>query len=117
MRCLLCCLALLLSTPAISAESRVVEACTKAAAHAWAMERVYPEVVQDFSELSPPRARIKFSFNPGGSIGRTITCEFASATGRLGLLRFSVDEYTFAPEGPLADRFEEVQTLLEREGY
>jgi len=110
---LLVALMLLAVSPA-KADSLLVEACKRAAAH-WYMENELKiSRVDDFSNLKPRRVRMK---HDGGIVPETIECIFSATAKPVGVREFCATHMTFGCAKAGHRRFDEVAELLRRDGY
>ena len=91
----------------------LVEACKRASFHWFMRERKFV-LVQDFSNLKPPRVRMELDFSNG-----TVGCTFASTTKPPHLVAFCppTDPILAACVKAGNPRFDEVAEMLKREGY
>lgn len=114
------CSTLIFPGSALGAPS-VVEACAKAAALYYNVPEIAWRDVQAFPELDPPRVRMRVE-DPTSIAGllsdkpvySEVSCRFTHNSPPFELLQFC------PPDGCLfmsADRLEELQVLMRREGY
>jgi hypothetical protein len=112
----------LAATPAAAQSMKVEDLCIKVAKHLLMTENLHTGVVQSFPELKPPGARMTYSTRDGvekKDMVDTISCEFTKTTAPFGLQRFCLVSTCYSAGERNPDnrrRFEEVRTLLEREG-
>ncbi|MCV9967103.1 hypothetical protein OIU34_35310 [Pararhizobium sp. BT-229] len=112
----------LAATPAAAQSMKIEDLCVKVAKHLLMTENLHTGVVQSFPELKPPGARLTYSTRDGvekKDMVDTISCEFAQTRAPFGLQRFCLAStcYSTAEKNPENKRrFEEVNTLMEREG-
>ncbi len=121
--------AALAATPA-AAQTTLVDACQRAAEHYWSVETSSVSDVQEFSELSPPRVRMRVAVQIEGAVDRTaallgadaaprsadmgtVTCEFTDSVAPFGLASFCPPEGCWLLE---PSRLQEIQTLMQRDG-
>jgi hypothetical protein len=73
-------------TSASAEDSLLVQACKRARSH-WELDKKPPKVetVQDFSNLKPPRVRMKVE---GSFVNITFSCTFSSTTKPVGLQEY-----------------------------
>jgi hypothetical protein len=93
-------------------QSRVVQGCIAAIE---AMDGREPDpinVVEDFAELEPPRARIRY----GEPWQTSVACVFENRESPLTLQEVCFDMQCFS-DSKSSMRFEEINLLLERAGY
>ncbi len=110
MRALVVTLSVFIGCTGAGADTPLVDACKRAYGH-WAMEKTpsLVEMVQDFSNLKPPRVRFKVSDGP---ISLTFSCTFKSPTAPLILTEFCTLVSCSKAGDP---RFDEIFELLRRE--
>ena len=122
MRKLILVLALMAASPAAAQELKVEDVCQKVAKNLLMTETLHVGVVQSFPELKPPRARMTYSTRDGvekKDMVDTIECEFGATKAPYKLTRFCVSSTCYTADDKNAEnkaRFEEVRTLLERDG-
>ena len=117
MRSLLVGVALLIGAPGVvtAQESRVVEGClaTVSAFAGGPPDQVHS--IEDFSELEPPRARVRFNI---GSRSSRATCTFENRESPLVLTEACFEITCFRPDDKYTRlRFDELKLLLEQAGY
>ena len=119
MRLILMIAAALVAAPA-GAET-VADACKKAAAYYYSVDEIYARNIQSFPELNPPRARMVVATQPFDdsavsaiSVRGTISCKFTQSTKPFGLTEFCPPDGCFFMS---EERLEELQVLMQREGY
>lgn len=111
MRLLVILISVVLAGPAWAndAPSRVVEGCL-ATISAYSGRSPDPiNVIEDFSELAPPRARIRY----GAPWEMVATCDFTNRESPLDLVEFCHEMACYS-EGR---RFDEINLLLEKAGF
>ena len=112
----------LAATPAAAQSMKVEDLCVQVAKHLLMTDNLHTGVVQSFPELKPPGARMTYSTRDGvekKNMVDTISCEFTKTTAPFGLQRFCLTStcYSGGEKNPENKRrFEEVRTLMEREG-
>ena len=112
----------LAATPAAAQSMKVEDLCVQVAKHLLMTDNLHTGVVQSFPELKPPGARMTYSTRDGvekKDMVDTISCEFTKTTAPFGLQRFCLATtcYSGSEKNPENKRrFEEVRTLMEREG-
>ncbi|MDQ0322560.1 hypothetical protein QO002_004766 [Pararhizobium capsulatum DSM 1112] len=112
----------LLASPAAAQELKVEDVCQKVAKDLLMIETLHVGVVQSFPELKPPRARMTYSSRDGvekKDMVDTIECEFGATKPPFKLSRFCLSSTCYSADEKNEEnkaRFEEVRTLLEREG-
>lgn len=122
MKTLLLILPLLAASPAAAQALKVEDVCQKVAKNLLMTDTLHVGIVQSFPELKPPRARMTYSTRDGvekKDMVDTIECEFGATTAPFKLKRFCVSSTCYSAEEKNPEnksRFEEVRTLLEREG-
>ena len=101
---------ILINTSSARADELLVEACKRASTHWQMVKKLDVYVVQDFSNLKPPRVRMQV----GGIITGAVSCTFSSTTKPVGLVEYCLmsDCYKAGDK-----RFEEISELMRREGY
>lgn len=112
----------LAATPAAAQPMKIEDVCIKVAKHLLMTEDLHTGIIQSFPELKPPGARMTYSTRDGvetKDMVDTISCEFSKTAPPFGVQRFCLTNTCYSagernPEN--RRRFEEVQTLLEREG-
>ena len=101
---------------------KVEDMCVKVAKHLLMTDTLHTGVVQSFPELKPPGARLTYSTREGvekKDMVDTIECQFDQAKAPFGLKRFCLASSCYSAGEKNEEnkrRFEEVRTLLEREG-
>jgi hypothetical protein len=101
---------------------KVEDMCVKVAKHLLMTDTLHTGVVQSFPELKPPGARLTYSTREGvekKDMVDTIVCQFDQAKAPFGLKRFCLASSCYSAGEKNEEnkrRFEEVRTLLEREG-
>ncbi len=114
--------ALLTAFPVAAQDMKVEDVCQKVAKHLLMTETLHTGVIQSFPELKPPRARMTYSTRDGvekKDMVDTIECEFGATKAPFNLTRFCVSSTCYSAEEKNPEnkaRFEEVKTLLGREG-
>ena len=122
MKQLLLVLPLLAGSPAAAQALKVEDVCQKVAKHLLMTETLHVGVVQSFPELKPPRARMTYSTRDGvekKDMVDTIECEFGATAAPFKITRFCVSSTCYSADEKNPEnksRFDEVRTLLEREG-
>ncbi|MES0071939.1 hypothetical protein [Mesorhizobium sp. M0058] len=91
------------------AGGKASEICLKAAAHAYLKNSLEPIAEQDFSDLSPPSARV--SYDPGNGAEYWSDCTF---DGHLKLVQFCLNGACMAAGNKA---FDKIVVLLARDGY
>jgi hypothetical protein len=105
-------LALLVASAHGDEASPVVSGCTAAVEAHLGSEPSPIRLTEDFSELSPPRARLRF----GEPWEMVAECRFTNRTAPLGITQYCLDGACVVagmPDG----RFEEIDLLLKRAGF
>lgn len=69
-------------------------------------------VIEDFAELEPPRARIYF----GAPFQMEATCDFKDSQKPLGLVEFCLDDSCIS-KARGAKRFDELELLFNKAGF
>src|SRR5690606_8968880 len=110
MRLLLTAALVLAALPATAQDSVVVEACKRVGAHLYTKDSIDVSVAQDFSELTPPRARLRLN----DLFATKLTCKFRSSERPVQLIELCHDDFCRKAGD---ERFDEVRFLLEQEGY
>lgn len=90
-------------------ESPVVAACKRAVAHYYMGEQEIG-LIQEFSNLTPPRVRMRLK---NDVLGGSVSCTFKANAAPLGLIQFC-DTLSCHKAGH--PRFDEVADLLRRDG-
>lgn len=122
MKKLLLVLPLLVASPAAAQALKVEDVCQKVAKDLLMTDTLHVGIVQSFPELKPPRARMTYSTRDGvekKDMVDVIECEFGATTAPFKLSRFCVSSTCYTADDKNQEnksRFEEVRTLLEREG-
>lgn len=110
MRLLLTAALVLAALPATAQDSVVVEACKRVGAHLYTKDSIDVSVAQDFSELTPPRARLRLN----DLFATKLSCKFRSSERPVQLIELCYDDFCLKAGD---ERFDEVRFLLEQEGY
>lgn len=92
------------------ADSPAADACRRAVTAYLISDTVSVSAVQDFSNLRPPRVRMRL----GDLLSTTVSCVFSSATKPVGLREFCYDIACFKKGNA---RFDEIAEILRRGGY
>jgi hypothetical protein len=112
----------LAASPAAAQQLKVEDMCVKVAKHLLMTDTLHTGVVQSFPDLKPPGARMTYSTREGvekKDMVDTIECQFEQAKAPFGLKRFCLASTCYSADEKNEEnkrRFEEVRTLLEREG-
>lgn len=122
MKKLILVLSLMVASPVAAQELKVEDVCQKVAKNLLMTETLHVGVVQSFPELKPPRARMTYSTRDGvekKDMVDMIECEFGATKAPFKITRFCVSSTCYSADEKNQEnkaRFEEVRTLLEREG-
>lgn len=103
----------LLPTIALADDSPIVSACKQASWHWYMNEDIRVTLVQDFSNLQPPRVRVRL----GDAI--SARCTFQSVDLPVQLIEYCTAFGVFPQQCQEAGdpQFDEVAELLRRDGY
>lgn len=93
----------------VQSETLLVSACKRAINHWYFSENINFVAAQDFSNLKPPRARVKTD----NMMSSTHSCVFRSATSPTGIVEFCNDLGCYKAGHQM---FDEIAELLKREG-
>lgn len=95
--------------PASADDSLLVQACKQATEHYFMQPKLHISQIQDFSNLTPPRVRMRVEET------RDVRCEFSANTKPVRLVAYCTVSWACLKAGHRD--FDEIAEMLKRDGF